>query len=159
VIRGAVSLIQRFGSAANLSIHLHCVVRNQVDRSSKGVRVFHEAHAPTSEHLQDLLGRNLTRIVKGKVCPGFVQLAAFIPVKLGRHIKAQSELHNLALGNREQAEATMSFHDAYFTVPDLPAEAYLETQGPSSSSTLCRWESCRIAAILWGPARSATPLC
>ena len=35
---GAVTLIQRFGSAANLNIHLHCLVLDGVYRSSEGAR-------------------------------------------------------------------------------------------------------------------------
>ena len=45
---GAVTLIQRFGSAANLNIHLHCLVLDGVYRSSEGAPVFHEARAPTA---------------------------------------------------------------------------------------------------------------
>jgi hypothetical protein len=49
---GAVTLIQRFGSAANLNIHLHCLVLDGVYRNSTAV--FHEVAAPTSEALQAL---------------------------------------------------------------------------------------------------------
>jgi Transposase zinc-binding domain/Putative transposase len=38
---GAVTLIQRFGSAANLNIHLHCLVLDGVYRSGESVPVFH----------------------------------------------------------------------------------------------------------------------
>ena len=61
---GAVTLIQRFGSAANLNIHLHCLVLDGVYRSSAGVPVFREVRAPTIEQLQHLLGRIITRIMK-----------------------------------------------------------------------------------------------
>jgi hypothetical protein len=45
---GAVTLIQRFGSAANLNIHLHCLVLDGVyRRSAEGTPVFVEAPAPT----------------------------------------------------------------------------------------------------------------
>jgi hypothetical protein len=43
---GAVTLIQRFGSGANLNIHLHCLVLDGVYRNSEGVPVFHEVAAP-----------------------------------------------------------------------------------------------------------------
>jgi hypothetical protein len=43
---GAVTLIQRFGSAANLNIHLHCLVLEGVYRNREGVPVFHEVPAP-----------------------------------------------------------------------------------------------------------------
>src|SRR5919106_5877239 len=38
---GAVTLIQRFGSAANLNIHLHCLVLDGVYCTTEGVPVFH----------------------------------------------------------------------------------------------------------------------
>jgi hypothetical protein len=44
---GAVTLIQRFGSAANLNIHLHCRVLDGVYRcGADGVPVFVQAGAP-----------------------------------------------------------------------------------------------------------------
>jgi len=47
---GAVSLIQRFGSAANLKIHLHCLALDGVyRRDAGGEPVFVEARAPTEE--------------------------------------------------------------------------------------------------------------
>ena len=50
---GAVTLIQRFGSAANLNIHLHCLVLDGVFRcNTEGEPVFVEVPAPTDEALQ-----------------------------------------------------------------------------------------------------------
>ncbi len=46
---GAVTLIQRFGSAAILNIHLHCLVLDGVYRRTDGEPVFVEAPAPTDE--------------------------------------------------------------------------------------------------------------
>ena len=43
---GAVTLIQRFGSAANLNIHLHCLVLDGVYRRTAGQPVFQEARPP-----------------------------------------------------------------------------------------------------------------
>jgi len=44
---GAVTLIQRFGSAANLNIHLHCLVLDGVYRpGADGTPEFVEAPAP-----------------------------------------------------------------------------------------------------------------
>ena len=48
LVSGAVTLIQRFGSAANLNSHLHCLVLDGVYRRTEGVPVFHEARAPTA---------------------------------------------------------------------------------------------------------------
>ena len=59
---GAVTLIRRFGSAANLNIHLHCLVLDGVYRcGADGAPVFVEASAPTDEALQAVL-HNYTRL-------------------------------------------------------------------------------------------------
>jgi hypothetical protein len=42
---GRVTLIQRFGSAANLDIHLHCLVLDGVYRCRRDEVVFHDARA------------------------------------------------------------------------------------------------------------------
>ena len=61
---GAVTLIQRFGSAANLNIHLHCLMLDGVYRLSDGVPIFQAVPAPTTEQLQAVLTRFLTRLLK-----------------------------------------------------------------------------------------------
>ena len=43
---GAITLIQRFGSAANLNVHLHCLVLDGVYRRTEGEPSFDEARAP-----------------------------------------------------------------------------------------------------------------
>ena len=62
---GAVTLIQRFGSAANLNIHLHCLVLDGVYRcDTEGEPVFVEVPAPTDEALQTVLHKIITRTMK-----------------------------------------------------------------------------------------------
>ena len=61
---GAVTLIQRFGSAANLNIHLHCLVLDGVYLNRDGAAVFHEAAAPTMEELEVLLAKIITRVMR-----------------------------------------------------------------------------------------------
>jgi poly(3-hydroxybutyrate) depolymerase len=62
------------------------------------------------------------------VYPGFVQLAAFMSMNLGRHVRAHADLYrHLARGDAEKARATRAFYDEYFAVTDLPAEFYLDT--------------------------------
>jgi hypothetical protein len=56
---GAVTLIQRFGSAANLNIHLHCLVLDGVyRRGTDGAPEFVEVPAPTDEALQTVLHKD-----------------------------------------------------------------------------------------------------
>ena len=45
---GAVTLIQRLGSAANLNIHLHCLVLDGVFRRTEGEPEFQEARPPAA---------------------------------------------------------------------------------------------------------------
>ena len=61
---GAVTLIQRFGSAANLNIHVHGLVLDGVYQNTEGEPVFREARAPTREELQGLLARSIARLMK-----------------------------------------------------------------------------------------------
>ena len=61
---GSVTLIQRFGSAANLNIHLHCLVLDGVVRRTRGEPVFQEARAPTGRELQGLLEKIIVRLAK-----------------------------------------------------------------------------------------------
>ena len=62
---GAVTLIQRFGSAANLNIHLHCLVLDGVYRhSADGTPEFVEVAAPNDEALQAVLQKIITRTMK-----------------------------------------------------------------------------------------------
>ena len=62
---GAVTLIQRFGSAANLNIHLHCLVLDGVYRcGADGAPTFVEVDAPTDDELHALLQKIVTKLMK-----------------------------------------------------------------------------------------------
>jgi hypothetical protein len=62
---GAVTLIQRFGSAANLNIHMHCLVLDGVYRcDADGTPIFVEVAAPSDDELHALLQTIITRLMK-----------------------------------------------------------------------------------------------
>jgi hypothetical protein len=62
---GAVTLIQRFGSAANLNIHVHCLVLDGVYRRGiDGAPEFVEVPEPTDESLQSVLHKIITGTMK-----------------------------------------------------------------------------------------------
>lgn len=62
---GAVTLIQRFGSADNLNIHLHCLVLDGVyRRGTNGAPAFVEVSAPSDEALRVGLHKIITRVMK-----------------------------------------------------------------------------------------------
>ena len=62
---GAVTLIQRFGSAANLNIHLHCLVLDGVYRRwIDGAPEFVDVSEPSDDALQAVLHKIVTRTMK-----------------------------------------------------------------------------------------------
>ena len=62
---GAVTRAQRFGSAANFNIHLHCLVLDGLYRpGADGVPAFVEVPAPTNAALQAVLQKIITRLMK-----------------------------------------------------------------------------------------------
>jgi predicted transcriptional regulator len=62
---GAVALIQRFGSAANLNIHLHGLLLDGLYRcGADGVPQFVEAGSPTDDEVHALLQAIITRLMK-----------------------------------------------------------------------------------------------
>ena len=61
---GAVTLIQRFGSAANLNFHLHCLMLDGVYRPTDRQPVFRAVSAPTTWQLQTLLTPIIKRVMK-----------------------------------------------------------------------------------------------
>ncbi len=61
---GGVTLIQRFGSAANLNIHLHCLMLDSVYLLTDGAPVFQAVPGPTPEQLETLLTRIIKRVLR-----------------------------------------------------------------------------------------------
>ena len=61
---GAVTLMQRFGSAANLNIHLHCIVLDGVYRRTDEGPVFVPTPAPTDEAVLAMLHKIIGRLLK-----------------------------------------------------------------------------------------------
>jgi hypothetical protein len=61
---GVVTLIQRFGSALNLNIHLHMIVLDGVYSNSAGKLNFHRVIAPSQKQLETLLNRIIQRLIR-----------------------------------------------------------------------------------------------
>ena len=61
---GVVTLIQRFGSAANLNIHLHCLVLDEVYHTTEGATVFQPVRAPSAEQPHMLLHQIIKCVMK-----------------------------------------------------------------------------------------------
>jgi poly(3-hydroxybutyrate) depolymerase len=63
-----------------------------------------------------------------RVYPGAMQLAAFLQMNIGRHVKAhQDQFWALFDGDLPRAQQHRRFYDEYLAVMDLPAEFFLET--------------------------------
>jgi len=104
---GAVTLIQRFGSAANLNIHLHCLVLDGVYRRTEGEPVFQQARAPTGDELQGLLDKIIARLLKRLTRLGYLveeqgmtYLADIDPDNPLTPLQAASCTYRIALGPR-----------------------------------------------------------
>jgi hypothetical protein len=69
---GVVTLIQRFGSAANLNIHLHCLVLDGVYLHTAGEPIFQEARAPAGDELGGLLDKMIARLMKMLTRKGYL---------------------------------------------------------------------------------------
>lgn len=104
---GAVTLIQRFGSAANLNIHLHCLVLDGVYRRAEGEPVFLQARAPARDELQGLLDKIIVRLLKVLTRLGYLveeegmtYLADIDPDNPLTPLQAASCTYRIALGPR-----------------------------------------------------------
>lgn len=63
-----------------------------------------------------------------RVYPGFLQLAGFLSMNLGKHMMSHYGMFkHMVEGDDEGAAATKAFYDEYRAVCDLPSEYYLQT--------------------------------
>jgi hypothetical protein len=108
---GAITLIQRFGSAANLNIHLHGLVLDGVYQTSgEGAPVFHPTAAPSNEQLQTLLDKIIKRILKLLTRLGYLieedgitylaRSGSIDPDEVMAPLQAASSTYRIALGPR-----------------------------------------------------------
>lgn len=116
---GAVTLIQRFGSAANLNIHLHCLVLDGVYCcDADGSPAFIEADAPTDDELHALLQTVIARLMKMLTRRGVLvedmgqtYLAEPDAVSVAavgiRHLLQEQAAGGLRAGRREQARGLL----------------------------------------------------
>lgn len=69
---GAVTVVQRFGSALNLNVHLHMLIPDGVYTFEQGVPRFHEVRAPPPESLERLLTQIVRRVYRRLVVDGWL---------------------------------------------------------------------------------------
>ncbi|MEX0619807.1 MAG: transposase [Pseudohongiellaceae bacterium] len=74
---GAVTFIQRFGSALNLNVHFHILLLDGVYLSraagSESLQIFRRVNAPTKAELEILLHRISTRLARFLVKAGILE--------------------------------------------------------------------------------------
>ena len=69
---GVVTLIQRFGSALNLNVHLHMIIPDGVYTMERNQPRFHRVNAPDRQHLEKLLNRIIARVMRRLVKDGLL---------------------------------------------------------------------------------------
>ncbi len=69
---GIVTLIQRFGSALNLNVHLHMIILDRVYTLENNRPHFYQVNAPDRQHLEKLLNRIIARIMRRLVRDGLL---------------------------------------------------------------------------------------
>ena len=69
---GAVTVVQRFGSALNLNVHLHMLILDGVYTFERGAVHFHEVDAPPSSSLERLTAQIVQRVYRRLVADGWL---------------------------------------------------------------------------------------
>ncbi len=70
---GAVTVVQRFGSALNLNVHLHMLIPDGVYTFDQGMPCFHEVGPPPAESLQRLTAQIVRRVYRRLVADGWLK--------------------------------------------------------------------------------------
>jgi hypothetical protein len=99
---GAITLIQRFGSAANLNIHLHCLVLDGVYRIEEDEPIFVPALAPSDDLVQTVLEVIVQRLLK-------------MLVRRGALMQDQDQVYLAEGGKREEDAALLPLQQAACT--------------------------------------------
>jgi len=101
---GAVTLIQRFGSALNLNPHLHMLFLDGAYSFTRGKATFHRARRPAHDelvHLLDALSRRIVRLLERRglliVDPQYPELD-LQPGSSLDHLQTASINYRIALG-------------------------------------------------------------
>jgi len=101
---GAVTLIQRFGSALNLNIHLHMLFLDGAYRFGSRKALFHRARRATTDdlaHLLDTLSRRIVRVLERRGMLIADPTDPFLEFEVGSsldQIRAASINYRIAIG-------------------------------------------------------------
>lgn len=121
---GIVTLVQRFGSALNLNIHLHMIILDGVYFAGAHNEVkFHQVPAPTQVELQSLLNRVIHRVIRRLERDGLLIPDPEQPwLDLDFHepldsVSAASVRYRIAMGPHSGSR-TLTLHDPSFIKTD-----------------------------------------
>jgi poly(3-hydroxybutyrate) depolymerase len=128
-VLAAASLLAQMGDAAQPQTLT--LMGGPIDTHANPTEVsrFAEAHTVSwlERHVIDTVPMRYPGAFR-RVYPGFLQLAGFLSMNLGRHVSAHVDLfRHLVEGDETSADATRKFYDEYSSVMDLPADFYLQT--------------------------------
>ena len=164
---GAVTLIQRFGSAANLNIHMHCLVLDGVYRcGTDGEPEFVEVPAPTDEALQAVLHKVITRMMKLLTRRGVVEEEGSTymadnggdsdEARVLRPLQAAACTYRIAFGPRA-GQKVLTLQGVMPRDTDFKQNLCADMQGFSLHAAVCCGTDERQAREPWpGRARSPT---
>ncbi|NNL05977.1 MAG: IS91 family transposase, partial [Xanthomonadales bacterium] len=151
---GAVTLIQRFGSALNLNVHLHMLFLDGAYTFHGTRAIFHRARRPTSEelnHLLDTLSRRIVRVLERRglliADPECLQLD-IEPSSSLDHLQAASINYRIAIGPHAGRKAL-----TLYSVPPLEEASSnpLLARRPGFSlhaASVCEaWQRSRLARL------------
>lgn len=131
---GVVTLVQRFGSALNLNIHLHMIALDGVYTIGKSGKVkFHRVKAPNQTELRTLLNRVIQRVVRklekeGLLIPDpeqpWLDLNFHEPMDTvsAASTEASDRRYRIAIGPHSGSR-TLTLHDPMFIRTGKPAKA------------------------------------
>jgi hypothetical protein len=126
---GAVTLVQRFGSALNLNIHFHMIALDGVYTVNKtGKAKFHRVNAPNQKELRTLLNRVIQRLVRSLEREGLLIPDPEQPwLDLDFHesmdnVSAASIRYRIAIGPHS-GNRTLTLHDPSFIRTDTTIKA------------------------------------
>jgi hypothetical protein len=143
---GAVTLIQRFGSAANLNVHLHCLVLDGLYLNRDGAAVFYEAAPPSPDELEAVLLKIITRTMRlltrlGALIeePDRTYLAETDTDGALKSLQAASCTYRIALGPRA-GQKVLSLQSLPSTARPSDPELRVNAQGFSLHAAV-RWRA------------------
>lgn len=125
---GIVTLIQRFGSALNLNIHLHMIVLDGVYTPNTVKPRFHRVTAPSQKILETILNRIIQRLIRKLERSGHLVADPQQPwLNLDDHepldsINAASIRYRIAMGPHS-GNRTLTINNPAFASPDRYVKA------------------------------------